>query len=819
MRRKVKAGLIEADHDECAIVVHYEIEATVLGEAGEAMVAERTENAKVIKLKTLTENSNLRRLAEDIVDKCKLIHESKLGRVEELLHELRAGRPRGATGKPSIDRGGQSRRNTSEMEGEAGGGASGARQDAPSLSRLEQYVEMMYDGTESATTATHQVLQLSRSPENLEPLIQNEALVGLLARLLKEEGRKSQDLAINVLYILFAFSSFTQFHPHLVSAAVGSQILSMIGLECKRHDIRERERAKEREAAAGGDRAADKDKEKRHKMQVRKQEKLLYVCFHVLLNLAEEAEIERKMGKKGIVGLLTAMLERDNPELRVLALVFLKKLSIFKENLPALRDKRLVSALASCLSHPMADVLATALRLVYNLSFDVGSRAAMFASPLLSKLVGLLRRRSHTTLLLRILYNLSVEERGRASLAKTEVPAYLMKQILACKEPHLPADLAGLCINLAHVPAAAAALAADGGVRQLIDRLMRTRDVLLLKLIRAAVAHEETAMQAAPMAGDLLSLLALGDSEPMLLELLGTLSNLRLHRAPDLLQLVDRHGLVELILTHMARGATSDDVLLELVVLSGELAASEPCARLLLQSGVVLGGKSSGSSPGGARTLYSLMTERQDDDEFVLQLLYAFYRLLQVPAPRDALLHQTEIVLYLLDLFHDQNGAIRLWASKCLDAVAEADEDWAAQIRQRKFAMHNHEWLEVVDEDEAEEYQDALALSNAVHSLHVDGPLDAAHLEHSPGSHDPYADSADEDLSDSMADFNGYDRAHSPMAAYGGSALAHDGYKGYDEDYLQQQLMMARAAGGFAVGGYEDGEDEDGEAFGSWGLR
>lgn len=72
----------------------------------------------------------------------------------------------------------------------------------------------------------------------------------------------------------------------------------------------------------------------------------------------------------------------------------------------------------------------------------------------------------------------------------------------------------------------------------------------------------------------------------------------------------------------------------------------------------------------------------------------------QVPAPRDALLHQTEIVLYLLDLFHDQNGAIRLWASKCLDAVAEADEDWAAQIRQRKFAMHNHEWLEVVDEDE-----------------------------------------------------------------------------------------------------------------------
>ena len=32
---------------------------------------------------------------------------------------------------------------------------------------------------------------------------------------------------------------------------------------------------------------------------LRKQEKLLYVCFHVLLNLAEDVEIERKMAKRG----------------------------------------------------------------------------------------------------------------------------------------------------------------------------------------------------------------------------------------------------------------------------------------------------------------------------------------------------------------------------------------------------------------------------------------------------------------------------------------------------------------------------------------
>jgi len=178
----------------------------------------------VIKLKTLTANSNLRRLAEDIVDKCKLIHESKLGKVEELLYELQRGKPKPS--KAAAAERAHPRRGTREgLGGEAEGGEAGP--ETASIERLEEYVEKMYDGTEAATHATHQVLQLSRSPENLEALIQNEALVGLLARLLKEEGRKSQDLAINVLYVLYAFSSFSQFHPYLVSSAVGSQILSV----------------------------------------------------------------------------------------------------------------------------------------------------------------------------------------------------------------------------------------------------------------------------------------------------------------------------------------------------------------------------------------------------------------------------------------------------------------------------------------------------------------------------------------------------------------------------------------------------------------
>ena len=83
---------------------------------------------------------------------------------------------------------------------------------------------------------------------------------------------------------------------------------------------------------------------------------------------------------------------------------------------------------------------------------------------------------------------------------------------------------------------------------------------------------------------------------------------------------------------------------------------------------------------------------------------------------------------------------------------------------------------------QAEEYQDALALSNAVNSMRMNAPLDAAGLSDadlSPsrlGQHDdPYADSENESVGD-FDGYGGYDRAFSPMAAYAnsGDSPVHD---------------------------------------------
>jgi hypothetical protein len=116
-----------------------------------------------------------------------------------------------------------------------------------------------------------------------------------------------------------------------------------------------------------------------------------HVSLFSLARPRQEPAIERKMAKKGIVPVLVGMLNRNNAELLVLVLLFLMKLAIFKENLPALREKEqkqakdksalplLLTALQNFVPHNTEPLLATALRLLFNLSFDQQLRAAIMS--------------------------------------------------------------------------------------------------------------------------------------------------------------------------------------------------------------------------------------------------------------------------------------------------------------------------------------------------------------------------------------------------------------------------------------------------------
>ena len=88
LKRKVKAGRLDVHPTEKALVVNYELEATILGELGDPMLGDRKECQKIIRLKSLNEQTDITTLANEVINKCKLIHPSKVPEVEQLLYYL-----------------------------------------------------------------------------------------------------------------------------------------------------------------------------------------------------------------------------------------------------------------------------------------------------------------------------------------------------------------------------------------------------------------------------------------------------------------------------------------------------------------------------------------------------------------------------------------------------------------------------------------------------------------------------------------------------------------------------------------------------------
>ena len=72
LRRKVKAGSLDVHPKEKALIVNYELEATILGELGDPMLGDRKECQKIICLKSLNSQTDIATLANEVITKCKL---------------------------------------------------------------------------------------------------------------------------------------------------------------------------------------------------------------------------------------------------------------------------------------------------------------------------------------------------------------------------------------------------------------------------------------------------------------------------------------------------------------------------------------------------------------------------------------------------------------------------------------------------------------------------------------------------------------------------------------------------------------------------
>lgn len=218
---------------------------------------------------------------------------------------------------------------------------------------LDRYIEDLYEeDMAKKVRATGMICQLFRKTEYFEQLLQHDTLLQTLGRLMREEMKKSIDLCINIVSVFFSISNFSQFHQIIMDNQVGALTMDLIDLEIKRTEHRAAEEgispamvAQKALDAANGT-VQLQEREKKLLALIQKQDRLLYLSFYLLLNLAEDVDVEKKMKKKNIVVYLVKMLDRSNVELLILATTFLKKLSIYKENKEKMSECKIVDKLS-----------------------------------------------------------------------------------------------------------------------------------------------------------------------------------------------------------------------------------------------------------------------------------------------------------------------------------------------------------------------------------------------------------------------------------------------------------------------------------------
>lgn len=186
----------------------------------------------MIKVQSLNSTTDISGLAREVVHQCKLIPHSRLSEVQQLLSYLQQ-RPDVKTNSNEKSRPATA---ISILKNDEMNDILGQTDELSSMAKLDSYVELLYEEVEGKIRGTSLILQLAKQNENLQDLSQNEALIGALYRVLREDGRKHYALAINITFIFFYFASFSSFHPILTRFKVGSLLMEVIRWELQRCD-------------------------------------------------------------------------------------------------------------------------------------------------------------------------------------------------------------------------------------------------------------------------------------------------------------------------------------------------------------------------------------------------------------------------------------------------------------------------------------------------------------------------------------------------------------------------------------------------------
>jgi len=570
--------------------------------------------------------------------------------------------------------------------------------------RIDAYQEMLYESLDLKIRAAQLLLRLVQNPNTMDYVLRRTDVLNALIGTLKEGFKKSPELTGIILDLFFCFSTFSQLHLLLTEIELGSSTLMVIDFELKRYS-----RWMD-EYSAGVGVAPDK-----LAVNLQRQERLLFVCFYILLNLAEDPSIEKKLVHANIIPKLLTCLMRENPSseylpsLKFLVLTFLKRLSVVHDNQVALLESQLAPycceliASASMTASPaMEPIIVTALRTFLNLSFNPEFRDYLISRPNLTALVNTLKVPAISTAAVRVLYILSMDiqriiehEQMTAESSSLVYMAQQLAELLA----NYPSDvvdfeLAALAVNLTVYQPAADAIIASPHFPVILDRFKEGQDVGLMKLMQNLAEYPS----AKPFLVRLLSYLTATMLQSQSLEArLTSLSILANAVAPharysDLFIHFDK--LEEVICVNLDVESAEDDVLLQFTMLVGTLATDPNAAKRFAQSKKLI--------PSIGDVLRNGIEIK--DTELVQQALFTLFRLMHHESSRNAICRNMGLLASICEASTMPHRMVRHYANYCLNLAVEFGGKNRDAIIELRFNITHQPFIRFIESGRLNEW-------------------------------------------------------------------------------------------------------------------
>ncbi|CAI5446113.1 unnamed protein product [Caenorhabditis angaria] len=668
---------IDAHPTEQAIVIKFDNSSDQRGRAVSANVSTQQ---KIVHLKELTPEVDVSVLTDVVMKRCQFIPSNSKRELEQVLYYLKN---RGSTKLTTRSRSSSAvsfdRKPMTPMN--------------VNMDKLDDYIECFYGETSTEKNqGAMSIYELSKNGANLKEMSQNERLLGALARVFREDWKKNFDVSTNIMSTFVSLSKYTDYHSILLHHKIGSLCVNAIEHETKRYDMWNAEMKK-----------ANSDTVRKLKTAIRKQANLLAVCVTLLTNLAVDINVEVKMIRRDLVAHLIKCLQMStNPHnaLTLSTIKLLLKLSIFEENKIVMENHGIVEKLLKIFPIQDAELRKVTMKLLFNLAFDAKNVPKMVDGGLVPHVASLIEEDGKA---LNLLYLLSCNDDAKAMLAFTDAIQLLMRDVLSGGGSEVTkAVLLNTCIEKRN---AQLVCGPNGqGLDLLLDLALNSRDLMLIKVVRAIAAHEgQTQNLFLKWITKLLEIAmheGCDSSESKSsfgLECMGTIAEIRVANWQKIIQENDMIEWMKELLQYNFHESEERSIMnekkplqLQVVVACGTMARKLEAARCLIPLiDIFLG----------------LLRSTQLDDEFVVQLLFVFLQLLRHKELANRLMGpESALGALMIDLMHDANSAVREVCDNALLIMEEHSKDWAKKIAGERFKWHNSQWLEMVEQHDENAY-------------------------------------------------------------------------------------------------------------------